>query len=911
MFAASGLVAEVASHSLKAEELKELQSLLNIELSRPLSLSAIDKGIRFVLEANKYAEVKVLQEPLSKQKLKIWIEGTRLRKIGNTDWSELDQAIKDELNLDKDWVTGQQLNIAKLSGLRDKIKQAYQQKGFVNAEIDIDLQDNPGDKSTHLVARVKTGERGKVAKVVIRGVEPDLRATLLELTGVHEGDLFDSGQAEKIAESITGYLKANQFPLAKTTTKADYLDAQKSKVVVVFDVVLGQRYQLVIRGNGVFDDGALKELITQEILSQTDAVSKIKKAITDKYRSVGFHFVQVDVQVSDPEKDGLVTVRITIDEGPKVLIDTVEFDGLWSEEAGNPGALFFSHAPGVLGRKVFWEAGLEEATGNFVNTLRAKGFVSATLTGPRIVFSEDKKGVRLFYDLQLGNQHIVKQISFLGNTQIKGEELQGLLGFQVNSQVNRDLINSGVLQITTKYQNFGYLDVVVHVEEVSFDGNTGYRKEGVEVRYKIQEAKQYRVGKISIEGQNRTQEKVIAREILVRTGEPYNPQKIRQSEEAVALTGLFSRVEIISTSTPEKPYEKNLQVIVSEIRPGFGEVGLGAFYEDPLFRLRSFVGLGYRNLFGLNQTASVRSEVSLPISRSNVLIPFVEYAAIVNYRAPYLADLPLAFVAQAGFDSFQIASSSDGLQSDLQTRARIEERIEKRILGRLYAQFRLHHLERTRTEIIRRDAESGTTQTIGDTTDVIGSTGPGLTLDLRNDLYNPTKGSFHSLDVEFAHPYLLSNQGLSFLMAIQKNSFYVPLTENLGLALYAGFGWASALMDRALPEARLANDLALGGRGSIRGYAPRLFRAPSGTRELAFYNLRSELTAPLFGDVSGAIFFDSGQLFPDMKADARNDGVGIGMRYKTPVGPVVLDLAHGLSPAAESIVRFTFTVGTI
>ncbi|NDC25298.1 MAG: hypothetical protein EBZ49_14385, partial [Proteobacteria bacterium] len=393
MFAASGLVAEVASHSLKAEELKELQSLLNIELSRPISLSAIDKGIRFVLEANKYAEVKVLQEPLSKQKLKIWIEGTRLRKIGNTDWSELDQAIKDELNLDKDWVTGQQLNIAKLSGLRDKIKQAYQQKGFVNAEIDIDLQDNPGDKSTHLVARVKTGERGKVAKVVIRGVEPDLRATLLELTGVHEGDLFDSGQAEKIAESITGYLKANQFPLAKTTTKADYLDAQKSKVVVVFDVVLGQRYQLVIRGNGVFDDGALKELITQEILSQTDAVSKIKKAITDKYRSVGFHFVQVDVQVSDPEKDGLVTVRITIDEGPKVLIDTVEFDGLWSEEAGNPGALFFSHAPGVLGRKVFWEAGLEEATGNFVNTLRAKGFVSATLTGPRIVFSEDKKGV--------------------------------------------------------------------------------------------------------------------------------------------------------------------------------------------------------------------------------------------------------------------------------------------------------------------------------------------------------------------------------------------------------------------------------------------------------------------------------------------------------------------------------------
>jgi len=118
-------------------------------------------------------------------------------------------------------------------------------------------------------------------------------------------------------------------------------------------------------------------------------------------------------------------------------------------------------------------------------------------------------------------------------------------------------------------------------------------------------------------------------------------------------------------------------------------------------------------------------------------------------------------------------------------------------------------------------------------------------------------------------------------------------------------------LDKGLPEARLANELALGGQGSIRGYAPRLFRAPLGTRELAFYNVRSELSFPLFGDVSGAVFFDTGQLFPELKPEARNDGVGVGVRYKTPVGPVVLDLAHGLSPAAESMVRFTFTVGSI
>ncbi|MFM8268619.1 MAG: BamA/TamA family outer membrane protein, partial [Pseudomonadota bacterium] len=358
------------------------------------------------------------------------------------------------------------------------------------------------------------------------------------------------------------------------------------------------------------------------------------------------------------------------------------------------------------------------------------------------------------------------------------------------------------------------------------------------------------------------------------------------------------------------PRVKNVVFVLSEIKPGFGELGLGALYEDPLFRARSFLGVGYRNLFGLNQTASVRSEVSLPISRSNVLIPFVEYAALVNYRAPYLAELPFTFSVQGGFTSFQVASSSDGKQSDLQTKAIVEERLEKRFSRNLMAQYRLHHLERTRTEVLERQ-DSGGTKTLSDTVDVIGSTGPILTLDLRNDLFNPTSGSLHSLDLEMAHPVLLSSQDLSFLLALQRNSFYIPISKHFTFSVFVGTGWAKSLMGRALPEARLANELALGGQGSIRGYAPKLFRAPAGVREMAFYNLRTEVSVPLFGEVSGAVFFDTGQLFPELKADSRNDGVGLGFRYKTPVGPIVLDLAHGLSPAAQSILRFTFTVGSI
>lgn len=906
----AGFVKEVTSNSLGKAELKEIQNVLGIEVGKKLVPALIDKQLRFIFDKGKYGDVQIWLEEISPQRVRVLIEGTRLRKVGKVDLSQLDSSIVQELGLERELVEGEKLTLTKVSSVREKIKSELAKRGFVDSEVEVTVQDNEADNESNVSVLVKPGKQIKVEKISIKGVDSDLERALHEASEIHEGDVLDSKQVEKSVESFVSYLKKNQYPSAKVTWKTEAVNSGEPTANLVFDVILGQRFQLIIKGNDTFDDESLKELVTQDVLNQTDANVRLKRLFTDKYRSIGFHFVQVEVAVGDPQKDGLVIVRINIDEGKKILIDSVEFDGLWNKDAGKPSEIFFDNAVGVIGRKVFWEEGLEESTQNFVKSLREKGFLSATVTGPRIVFSEDKKGVRLFYDLQMGNQYIVKRIVFAGNSQLKGEELEKSLPFHVGESVNRDLLNSGIGALITKYQSYGYLDVSVALDEASGEGGMGYRREGMEVTYRIQEGKQYRVGGITVEGRNRTQEKVILREVLVKTGEPYNPQLVRQSEENLALTGLFGRAELIASSTAEKPLEKNITVVVSEIKPGFGEVGLGALYEDPLFRLRTFLGVGYRNLFGLNQTASVRSEVSLPISRSNVLIPFVEYSAIVNYRAPYLADLPLTFATQAGFDSFQIASSADGKQSDLQTRAKIEERIEKRITGRLFVQYRLHHLERTRTEVIQRE-ESGNTNTLTDTIDVIGSTGPGLVMDLRNDIYNPSSGSFHSLDLEFAHPYLLSNDRLSFLMALQKNSFYVPISRSLGAAFYAGFGWASALQESALPEARLANELALGGQGSIRGYAPRLFRAPAGTRELAFYNLRAELTTPLFGDVSGAVFFDTGQLFPGLKADDRNDGVGIGVRYKTPVGPVVLNLAHGLSRAAESIVRFTFTVGTI
>lgn len=903
-------VTAIQSSSLSQKESQELALLLGAKVGSSLDLSELNKKLKSSEGNRKFGNIRLYLVNRGKQKGVLQIEGTRLQVLGSVDWGDLDSQIIADLSLKSQLVSGERIETDKLKTIAEKIRQALVDKGFSQAEVRFDITDREEKRESDLSLRVKKGEQVRVSRVVVAGGDADLRLVLKKRSRIRDNGVFEKGIADTSVEDMLDFLKDNHFPTAKVSWSLAPDSEEPGSQILKYEVDLGRKFRWMVRGNEVFDTQTIRSFFTSEVLTQSDAVARIKKTIEEKYQNLGYHFVSVEVTLSPVNTEQEVLVSVLIREGEKVFIDSIVFDGLWNPVLGKPEKVFFEKAIGVIRRRVFCESLIDSSTKNFIGYLREQGFVSATVSGPRMFFTEDQKGVQLFYDLQLGNLHQIKKIVILGTDLLSRNEFLDVLPFTEGEQVNRDLFPLAEENIRNRLAQEGYLDVKVRLEEALGEASLGSGKEGVEIRFHIQPGPQYVVGEIKIEGLQKTQEKVVRREMLLAPGVPYNPEKVRQSEENIALLGLFGRVEIVSSHGPEAPLKKNLVVIVSEIKPGFGEVGLGALYEDPLLRARTFLGLGYRNLFGLNQTASLRSEVSLPISRSNVLIPFVEYAAIVNYGAPYLLDLPLLFSVQGGFDSFQVGTSSDGKRSDLQTKASVEERIEKRLSRRLNLLYRLHRLQRARTEVIERQ-DSGETQTLSDTVDIIGSTGPTLTLDFRNDVFNPSSGSFHSLEVELAHPALLANDDLSFVLGLQRNTFYIPLSKDLTWAFYLGSGWARALLNKPLPEARLANELALGGQGTIRGYAPRLFRAPSGVREMAFYNIRTEVTFPLFGDVSGAVFFDSGQLFPDLKPNSRNDGVGAGIRYKTPVGPIVLDLAHGLSPAAESIVRFTFTVGSI
>jgi outer membrane protein assembly factor BamA len=185
----------------------------------------------------------------------------------------------------------------------------------------------------------------------------------------------------------------------------------------------------------------------------------------------------------------------------------------------------------------------------------------------------------------------------------------------------------------------------------------------------------------------------------------------------------------------------------------------------------------------------------------------------------------------------------------------------------------------------------------------IGSFTPGLIYDSRNEIFNPSKGVYSVNRFEVASRWFGSEANVAYYRTTSHNSTYVRIYDDIVLALAVNMGWArSNAVGQPIPTYKLFR---LGGMGSIRGYNEDELEVD--TRSVVFgtlgmINYRSELRVPVSGDFGTALFMDAGNLMVDrmsLSPSTLRSSVGAGLRYKTPVGPVVLDFAWRLQNDAK------------
>jgi outer membrane protein assembly factor BamA len=188
-----------------------------------------------------------------------------------------------------------------------------------------------------------------------------------------------------------------------------------------------------------------------------------------------------------------------------------------------------------------------------------------------------------------------------------------------------------------------------------------------------------------------------------------------------------------------------------------------------------------------------------------------------------------------------------------------------------------------------------------------------VTLDRRDDKLDPRRGSLHLLSVETGSRFLGGD--LSFIKSRIETSWFLDWLSPTVFVLAARLGLATPLGDT--PALSIQDRFFAGGSTTVRGFredrlGPLDARGnPTGGNGLVILNL--EWRFPIWRWLGGTLFVDTGAVTPevkDLRLDALRTGAGGGIRIRTPVGPIRVDVGYALQPIpGESRTQVYLTLG--
>jgi outer membrane protein insertion porin family len=423
----------------------------------------------------------------------------------------------------------------------------------------------------------------------------------------------------------------------------------------------------------------------------------------------------------------------------------------------------------------------------------------------------------------------------------------------------------------------------------------------MDILYSVAENDQSFVERIVVQGNNRTKDKVLRRELAVAPGEVYDSVKVDASKKRLENLGYFSKVDISAQDTAV-PNRKDMVVTVEEQRTGSVTFGVGFSTVDSLL---GFVELSQGNFDFANFPTftgagqKFRTRLQYGLTRRDFLISWTE---------PWFLDRQLSF----GFDLFYNQSSYDSSLYDM-------ERYGAAIrVGKALNQFWRLGIRYQAENIGIVDVDSGASPALKAeqgyrTKSSVRAT---LTYDSRDDLFLTRSGEKVEFSAEGAGGPLMGDTNIWKLEL--EGTKYFRLPKDLILSLGGATSVVDGYDDTTLPP--LFDRLFIGGSRSIRGFNYRDVGPldsqgePFGGQTMAYAN--AEITFPIIDRVRGAVFIDGGFNNPgvfDYSLDDVAVGTGVGLRLNLPIGPLRLDLGtplmeHSVFDPTGSI-KFHFDVG--
>lgn len=608
------------------------------------------------------------------------------------------------------------------------------------------------------------------------------------------------------------------------------------------------------------------------------------------YRKHGYSKVSVHYKIESDDR-----VRLEINEGPLLTLGTIVFEG----NAGEPTEKLFDYVVGPTRERYsklqrnlpFVTADISEGIDLLHRFYVAEGYLDVMIDPPRFTFHNDTNQADVTIPIHEGRQYFFGEVSFSGNKIYDAEALRGQIADLLKQPYTEARVDDIPRRLQAYFKARGYYEV-----KVEANANAAAARDGkVPVQVMIAPGSVYYFGDVIVHGLTRLHPTYVTKRFTSLRGRPYSPDVLDDKFRTLMKTGLFNTLKIEPAPIED---EDKLLLDISAEEAKSKEVGFSlgyGTYEGII------VGAQYRerDLFGTGRPLTTSVEVSQR-----------EYKGEVDYEDPYLFDTDLDFKNRI----YALTFDYDGYTKfELGDRVELTRHFTKQYEAGIV--FAARHVDITDSSIANRF--------LGDRDYFVDTIGYTQTLDLRqNPLVDP-RGFVANNTLDVATQALGSD--IQLIRSTARLAYFLPFgpktltpgvaadqplspwrrwLEQSSLAFGARAGIVHSL-DHSGPDEQ--NTLPIderffnGGASSVRSFGERDLGPhdpkdnPIGGEFFTVFNV--EYTFPLYGELAGAAFFDAGNLLPTAEKPGLDDmryALGLGLRYRLPIGPIRLD--YGVNP---------------
>ena len=714
------------------------------------------------------------------------------------------------------------------------------------------------------------------------------------------GDKYDPATVQEDYQRI--------FQLKKFSNVEAQVEPTETGGVVVVFVVTEQKLLKTItwRGNAKVDTPALEAVADVKVGQAIDAfrISLARQAITTVYRDKNFPFAHVNVPNDPLTQRGELIFEIV--EGPQVRIRNITFVGAHFFTQGKLADQIKSKTwfPIFTPGKYDVEQ-VDEDIGALRKYYTDHGFFDVKV-GRKLIYSPDQSEMQIDFLIDEGLRYVVDRVAFSGNSKLSDAQLRSGLKLQPGMFFDDETEQRDVKQIVSAYSPFGFIyaqpgqpgqgdpDFLHIAPQTVFLPQPGR----VELLYNVREGKPFRVGRILVKGNDKSQDKLVLREFRnFVPGQVYDSGQVQDTLERIRALPSFSNVTI--TPIGDDPEFRDLLVEVTEQKTANFSIGAG---------VNSNGGIG-GNLTYSQQNFDI---ANVPADWRDALSDHAFTGAGQGFRASFNPGTVFT-TADLQFNEPWLFDQPYNFGEDLYLNQSLREHYrDTRIGDRATFGKRLDYLNSISLSLRGEQVRIGSVDLpryrpfeilAGEGSHILTSVGLNFRRDGTNPGFLPYRGTVTTAGVEVVgalggdYSFQRFNIGWAGYQTLRTD--LLDRKTVAGLHLNAGFITGGAPFFERFYG---------GGIGSMRGFefrgvSPRDGREYDQIGGDFEYTGSLEVNFPIYENMlRGVVFSDFGDVESDVKLASFRSSLGAGIRFSLPFlgqTPIAIDFAVPLSKAGH------------